>query len=276
MESGSEEEIVQPEQRGQADQDYKVKAEIPFFSGNLGVEDYLDWQLQVDRFFEIMEVPENKQVKHVAWRLKSIAAVWWDKLQNTRKKQRKQGVKTWRRMKQLMMERFLPDDYEQILYKLYIECVQGQKVARYISGLKPAIQEKILLQTVWTVTEATSLALKAELLEKPSRASSFQRYTYQRSTELVNPSAGKGKAIQQNIEGAPRASNPSFKGASSSSSSSGAQNRFPNQKPNNPYARPTTQLCYRCNKPGHRSNVCPERRQSAFIDDYDEDDKEVG
>ncbi|XP_062019416.1 uncharacterized protein LOC133735997 [Rosa rugosa] len=199
------------------------------------------------------------------------------------------------------MERFLPDDYEQILYRLYIECVQGtrtvaeytaeflryserneleetegQKVARYISGLKPAIQEKIGLQTVWTVTEATSLALKAELLEKPSRASSFQRYTYQRSTELVNSSAGKGKAIQQNTEGAPRASNPPFKEASGSSSSSGAQNRVPNQKPNNPYARPTTKLCNRCNKSRHRSNVCPERRQSALIDDYDEDDEEVG
>ncbi|XP_024199958.1 uncharacterized protein LOC112203192 [Rosa chinensis] len=300
-ESGSEEEIVQPEQQGQADQDYKVKAEIPFFSGNLGMEDYLDWQLQVDRFFEIMELTENKQVKHVAWRLKSTAAVWWDKLQNTRKKQRKQGVKTWQRMKQLMMERFLSDDYEQILYKLYIECIQGmrtvaeytaeflrysernelgetegQKVVRYISGLNKSIQEKIGLQTVWTVAEASNLALKAELLEKPSQASSFQRYNYQRSPDLVNASTDKGKALQQNTGSASRASNPPSKWTGSSSSSSGAPNRAPNQRLTNPYARPTTDVCYRCNKPGHRSNVCPERRQSTLIDDYDEDEEEVG
>ncbi|XP_040362675.1 uncharacterized protein LOC121049417 [Rosa chinensis] len=297
-ESESEEEMVQYEPQGQADQDYKVKAEIPFFSGNLGVEDYLDWQLQVDRFFEIMEVPEHKQVKHVAWRLKSTAAVWWDKLQNTRKKQRKQGVKTWRRMKQLMMERFLPDDYEQILYRLYIECVQGtrtvaeytaeflrysernelgetegQKVARFVSGLKPSIQEKIGLQTVHTMAEASNLALKAELLEKPSRASSFQRYNYQRSTDLVNSSTDKGKTTLQKTEGAFRASNPPFKGVGSSS---GAQNRAPNQRFNNPYARPTGDVCYRCNKPGHRSNVCPERRQTALIGEYDEDEEEGG
>ncbi|XP_061999091.1 uncharacterized protein LOC133716395 [Rosa rugosa] len=296
-ESESEEEVVQYEPQGQADQDYKVKAEIPFFSGNLGVEDYLDWQLQVDRFFEIMEVPEHKQVKHVAWRLKSTAAVWWDKLQNTQKKQRKQGVKTWRRMKQLMMERFLPDDYEQILYRLYIECVQGtrtvadytaeflrysernelgetegQKVARYVSGLKPSIQDKIGLQTVHTMAEASYLALKAELLEKPSRASSFQRYNYQRSTDLANASTDKGKTTLQKTEGAFRTSNPPFKGAGSSS---GAQNRAPNQRLNNPYARPTTEICYRCNKPGHRSNVCPERR-TALIDDYDKEEGEVG
>ena len=67
-----------------------------------------------------------------------------------------------------MMERFLPEDYEQILYKMYLECAQGtrsvseytteflhfserndlgesenQKVARYISGLKLSIHEKI-------------------------------------------------------------------------------------------------------------------------------------
>ncbi|XP_040369473.1 uncharacterized protein LOC121051317 [Rosa chinensis] len=263
-ESESEEEIVQDEPQGQADQDYKVK--------------------------------------HVAWRLKSTAAVWWDKLQNTRKKQRKQGVKTWRRMKQLMMERFLPDDYEQILYRLYIECVQGtrtvadytaeflrysernelgetegQKVARYVSGLKPSIQEKIWLQTVHTMAEASNLALKAKLLEKPSRASSFQRYNYQRSTDLVNAATDKGKPTLQKTElqkteGAFRASNPPFKGAGSSS---GAQNRAPNQRFNNPYARPTIEVCYRCNKPGHRSNVCPERR-TALIDDYDEEEEEVG
>ena len=91
-------------------------------------------------------------------------------------------------MKQLLSAAFLPDDYEQILYRLYIECVQGtrtvaeytsefirlsernnlgesdsQKVARYISGLKPSLQEKMGLQTVWTVQEASSLAMKAEI-----------------------------------------------------------------------------------------------------------------
>ena len=30
-------------------------------------------------------------------------------------------------MKQLMLNRFLPEDYEQILYKMYIECVQGKR-----------------------------------------------------------------------------------------------------------------------------------------------------
>ncbi|CAA7040803.1 unnamed protein product [Microthlaspi erraticum] len=169
--SSSDDEDLEDEEEAdqenrQNNHDYRVKADIPLFYGTMGVEEFLDWQIDVDRFFDVMGVPERKQVKMVAIRLKKTAAVWWDKLVVQRQRQRKGPVKTWRRMKQLMLDRFLPEDYEQILYKMYLECVQGkrtvteytaefvrfserndlgetdnQKVARYISGLRSSIQE---------------------------------------------------------------------------------------------------------------------------------------
>ena len=30
-------------------------------------------------------------------------------------------------MKQLMLERFLSEDYEHVIYKMYIECIQGKR-----------------------------------------------------------------------------------------------------------------------------------------------------
>ncbi|CAA7062220.1 unnamed protein product [Microthlaspi erraticum] len=171
--SSSDDEDLEDEEEAdqenrQNNHDYRVKADIPLFYGTMGVEEFLDWQIDVDRFFDVMGVPESKQVKMVAIRLKKTAAVWWDKLVVQRQRQRKGPVKTWRRMKQLMLDRFLPEDYEQILYKMYLECVQGkrtvteytaefvrfserndlgetdnQKVARYISGLRSSIQERI-------------------------------------------------------------------------------------------------------------------------------------
>ena len=99
-------------------------------------------------------------------------------------------------MRKLLKGRFLAPDYQQYLFQEYQGCTQGtktvskytqeflrllarcdllereQQARRYLSGLKYSIQEKIGLQTVWSVDEAHNLALKAERLlsRQPARA----------------------------------------------------------------------------------------------------------
>ncbi|KAI5443743.1 hypothetical protein KIW84_012409 [Lathyrus oleraceus] len=83
-----------------------TQVDIPLFYKMMEVEEFIDWQIDIDRFFDVLAVLKNKQVKMVAIRMKSIAAVWWDKLVAQRQRQRNGLVKTWRRMKKLMPSGF--------------------------------------------------------------------------------------------------------------------------------------------------------------------------
>lgn len=109
----------------------------------------------------------------------------------------------------------------------------GQKVARYISGLKTSIQDKIGLQTIWIVSEVSSLALKAELMEKSARTpSSYRRYQgpNENSNTITDKEKGPGPAI-------PRDTKPPHK-TNTASPSSGSQEKASSSKTLDPYAKP--------------------------------------
>ena len=63
--------------------EYKLKVDIPTFSGDLDIKGFLDWITKVNHFFKYIEIAEERQVKLVAYQLKGGAFVWWEQLRET-------------------------------------------------------------------------------------------------------------------------------------------------------------------------------------------------
>lgn len=91
----------------------------------MGIESFLDREKHVENFFGYMNTPDHKKVKLVALKLKSGAPVGSIKGQSTR--YGKHPIWTWEKMKNLIRERFLLVNYEQILYDQYYTCRQGSR-----------------------------------------------------------------------------------------------------------------------------------------------------
>ncbi|PKU79630.1 putative mitochondrial protein [Dendrobium catenatum] len=182
-------------------------------------------------------------------------------------------------MKQLLRGHFLPTDYEQMLYLRYQHCVQGlrtvneyteefyrlsarnnlqetenQLVARFVGGLREQLQEKLEMNSIWSLSQAVNFALKAEAqLQRHSRSYSSRRLVSQESpgdnsrTATTNayakpPTAPGNTPIVQATEPRPP-----------------IRAKIPPKE--NPYGRPNPLKCFRCFQPGHKSNECPNRQQ---------------
>ena len=52
---------------------FRLTIDIPYFNGNLNIEDFIDWIADVDKLFDYIGVPEEKRVRLVACRLKKGA-----------------------------------------------------------------------------------------------------------------------------------------------------------------------------------------------------------
>ena len=236
---------------------------------------------------------DERQVKLVSYKLRGGAAVWWERLQMDKRRQGRTPIRSWRRMKQLLMSRFLPPDYEQFIFQSLQNCVQGnksvtdyteewsrlsirnnlneseaQQVSRYLGGLKSSIREKIGLQVVWTVDEAHNMALKAELMEKtPTRFSPYRN---------SGDPAYKGKFTANDGQNPPKTANDqTLRGAASTSNQSGGRTvTMAREAPRAPsaYVKPGGFKCYRCGQPGHRSNECLARRPVNLVDAGMEDE----
>jgi hypothetical protein len=76
-----------------------MKIDLPSFNGHLHIEDFLDWVMEVERFFEHMSIPEERKVKLVAYKFMGGASASWEQLQVSCGRRGKGPVTSWLKSK---------------------------------------------------------------------------------------------------------------------------------------------------------------------------------
>jgi hypothetical protein len=94
----------------------RTKMDIPVYEGNLDAEELLDYIRALDTYFDYEDVEEDKKVKHAVTILKGHVALWWDELQDDRRCEGKQKIKSWDMMIAKMKAKFIPRDYQITLF----------------------------------------------------------------------------------------------------------------------------------------------------------------
>nr|GEV65539.1 hypothetical protein [Tanacetum cinerariifolium] len=162
-----------------------------------------DWLYEVDKFFDIMKVPEEEQVKVVAYKLRGGAGAWWQYEQDNRRAQGRRPVDTWMRMKRMIKGRFSLLDTEQILYQQYHTCLQGKRTVADYTG------EFLMLQARCNLRE-----MEEQSAARNDRLISEDAFQEEDELEYAEPLDGEAKQVTYVVQRtlcSPKALDKAFK-----------------------------------------------------------------
>ena len=98
---------------------------MPTFSGTHDPEDYLTWELKVDKVFRMHNYSEEKKIHMVALEFDKYVLIWWEQVQNQRREYDEPPITTWEEMKYHMRARFVPKHYKRDLFDKLQQMKQG-------------------------------------------------------------------------------------------------------------------------------------------------------
>ncbi|KAK1610384.1 hypothetical protein QYE76_034057 [Lolium multiflorum] len=106
----------------------KPKFSIPKFEGGADVEEYLTWELKIEKLWNLHpNYTEDRKIKLASSEFDGYALRWWDALVRNRHEDGEQPIITWRAMKEAMNSRFVPTNYLRTIYDKLTLLRQGVK-----------------------------------------------------------------------------------------------------------------------------------------------------
>ncbi|KAK1595677.1 hypothetical protein QYE76_018379 [Lolium multiflorum] len=264
----------------------KPKFSIPRFEGGTDVEEYLTWELKIERLWRLHpDYTEDRKIKLASSEFDGYALRWWDALVQDREEDGELPIITWRTMKAAMRARFVPTNYLRSVFDKLTQLKQGvltvdayymememlmqrarvresleMTLQRFLNGLKFNIKGIVRHHKYATMNELLHHAREAESqlaeeAQQRGRATGAGRYTPRpppstapstRPTDVPSSSSKPVSNVSHTKKPVPAASG-------TGSSMSTARNR--------------DMLCHTCGGKGHFKKDCPNRKVMIINDD---------
>uniref|UniRef100_A0A6N2MPZ8 Retrotransposon gag domain-containing protein n=1 Tax=Salix viminalis TaxID=40686 RepID=A0A6N2MPZ8_SALVM len=169
---------------GREPQAFRMKMDLPSFNGQLQIEGFLDWLAVVERFFDYMDIPEDKKVKLANGRSLGLVGTALADPNEAKKGygsildqdeafatvQQYQDCRQGSRTVQAYVEEF-----NRLSSRNNLSETDAQQVARFVGGLRLNVQDRVSMHTIYSLTEAINLATKAETQLERARSTGVVR-----------------------------------------------------------------------------------------------------
>ncbi|KAK1694104.1 hypothetical protein QYE76_010801 [Lolium multiflorum] len=130
--------------RGQDKEDGlgKPKVSISKFEGGADVEEYLTWELKIEKLWSLhTNYTEDRKIKLASSEFDGYALRWWDALVRNRQADGEQPIITWRAMNEATNSRFVPTNYLRTIFNKLTLLRQGVKtVDEYYMDMEMLMQ----------------------------------------------------------------------------------------------------------------------------------------
>nr|XP_027098877.1 uncharacterized protein LOC113718156 [Coffea arabica] len=161
--------------------------QIPEFKGRSDPEAFLEWLSKIEMVFSCQNYTEVQKVQLATMEFTEYAVVWWDQIKKSRRRNGLPELIPWPELRAMMRTRFVPGHYTRDLYHRLQTLVQGNRsvdeyhkemeilmlradvqedpeatMARFLSGLRPDIAERVELQHYMELHELVDKAIKVK------------------------------------------------------------------------------------------------------------------
>src|SRR3954471_18208101 len=257
----------------------KPKFSIPKFEGSTDVEDYLTWELKMEKIWRLTDYSEDRNIKLASSEFDGYALRWWDSVLTEIQETGGQPIRTWCDMKAIMKARFVPTNYLRTIYDKLQQLKQGtmsvdayymemelllqrarireeveQTMQCFLHGLKFTIKSIVRHHAYYNMNDLLHLAREAES-QLAEEAQMKSRYAPSSRFSPRTPSAPMESPSTSN-RSPPSYSRQASNGSMAKKLAAPAASAGSNMST----ARNKEVTCHACGNPGHFKRDCPNRK----------------